>query len=153
MNSSGTSSGKPSKIYLDKESARIQTIVINKIVTKIIGKRRLPMLIVDEKTIQDPTKFDAKTAAIIGFSMFGSNHQYLIKNGSIDYENLNIFLNKFAKQKFLIFGFTSLVYDQLINKLDKTKIRSFFENSILIHGGGWKKMKKIKVSNEIFKKN
>ncbi len=153
LNSSGTSSGKPSKIYLDKENARIQTIVLNKIVTKIIGKRRLPMLIVDEKkTIQDPTKFDAKTAAIIGFSMFGSNHQYLIKNGSIDYENLNIFLNKFAKQKFLIFGFTSLVYDQLINKLDKTKIRSFFENSILIHGGGWKKMKKIKVSNEIFKK-
>ena len=55
-----------------------------------------------KKIIQDPSKFDAKTAAIIGFSMFGSNHQYLIKDGSIDYENLNIFLDKFAKQKFLI---------------------------------------------------
>ena len=153
LNSSGTSSGKPSKIYLDKDNARTQTLVLNKIVTKIIGKKRLPMLIIDEKKIiQDPTKFDAKTAAIIGFSMFGSNHQYLIKNGSIDYENLNIFLDKFAKQKFLIFGFTSLVYEQLINKLDIKKIKSFFENSILIHGGGWKKMEKIKVSNEIFKR-
>ena len=152
LNSSGTSSGKPSKIYLDKDNARTQTLVLNKIVTKIIGKKRLPMLIIDEKKIiQDPTKFDAKTAAIIGFSMFGSNHQYLIKNGFLDYENLNIFLDKFAKQKFLIFGFTSLVYEQLINKLDIKKIKSFFENSILIHGGGWKKMEKIKVSNEIFK--
>ncbi len=153
LKSSGTSSGKPSKIYLDKDNARTQTLVLNKIVTKIIGKKRLPMLIIDEKKIiQDPTKFDAKTAAIIGFSMFGSNHQYLIKNGSVDYENLNIFLEKFAKQKFLIFGFTSLVYEQLINKLDVKKIKSFFENSILIHGGGWKKMEKIKVSNEIFKR-
>lgn len=153
LNSSGTSSGKPSKIYLDKDNARTQTLVLNKIVTKIIGKKRLPMLIIDEKKIiQDPSKFDAKTAAIIGFSMFGSNHQYLIKNGSIDYENLNIFLDKFAKQKFLIFGFTSLVYEQLINKLDIKKIKSFFENSILIHGGGWKKMEKIKVSNKIFKR-
>ena len=153
LNSSGTSSGKPSKIYLDKDNARTQTLVLNKIVTKIIGKKRLPMLIIDEKKIiQDPSKFDAKTAAIIGFSMFGSNHQYLIKNGSIDYENLNIFLDKFAKQKFLIFGFTSLVYEQLINKLDIKKIKSFFENSILIHGGGWKKMERIKVSNEIFKR-
>ena len=153
LNSSGTSSGKPSKIYLDKDNARTQTLVLNKIVTKIIGKKRLPMLIIDEKKIiQDPSKFDAKTAAIIGFSMFGSNHQYLIKDGSIDYENLNIFLDKFAKQKFLIFGFTSLVYEQLINKLDIKKIKSFFENSILIHGGGWKKMEKIKVSNKIFKR-
>ena len=153
LNSSGTSSGKPSKIYLDKDNARTQTLVLNKIVTKIIGKKRLPMLIIDEKKIiQDPSKFDAKTAAIIGFSMFGSNHQYLIKDGSIDYENLNIFLDKFAKQKFLIFGFTSLVYEQLINKLDVKKIKSFFENSILIHGGGWKKMEKIKVSNKIFKR-
>ena len=153
LNSSGTSSGKPSKIYLDKDNARTQTLVLNKIVTKIIGKKRLPMLIIDEKKIiQDPSKFDAKTAAIIGFSMFGSNHQYLIKDGSIDYENLNIFLDKFAKQKFLIFGFTSLVYEQLINKLDIKKIKSFFENSILIHGGGWKKMEKIKISNEIFKR-
>lgn len=153
LNSSGTSGGKPSKIYLDKDNARTQTLVLNKIVSKIIGKKRLPMLIIDEKKIiQDPTKFDAKTAAIIGFSMFGSNHQYLIKNGFLDYENLNIFLDKFAKQKFLIFGFTSLVYEQLINKLDIKKIKSFFENSILIHGGGWKKMEKIKVSNEIFKR-
>ena len=152
LNSSGTSSGKPSKIYLDKDNARSQTLVLNKLVSKIIGKKRLPMLIVDEKKIiQDHTKFDAKTAAIIGFSMFGSKHQYLVKNNSIDYKNLNIFLEKFGKKKFLIFGFTSLVYEQLMNKLNTKKLKSFFNNGILIHGGGWKKMEKIKVSNEIFK--
>ena len=101
------------------------------------------MLIVDEKkNYSRSKKFDAKAAAILGFSIFGRNHQYLIKDGSIDYENLNKFLQKYSKQKFLIFGFTSLVYDQLINKLDKTKIRkTFFENSMIIHGGGWKNEK------------
>ncbi len=152
LNSSGTSGDKPSKIYLDKENARSQTLVLNKLVSKIIGKKRLPMLIVDEKKIiQDPNKFDAKTAAIIGFSMFGSNHQYLLKNNSIDYENLNIFLEKFGQKKFLIFGFTSLVYEQLVSKLNTKKLKSFFDNGVLIHGGGWKKMEKIKVSNDIFK--
>ena len=47
--SSGTSGSKRSKIFLDKDNARTQTLVLNEIVSKIIGKKRLPMLIIDEK--------------------------------------------------------------------------------------------------------
>lgn len=152
LNSSGTSGTNPAKIYLDKENARAQTIVLNEIVSKVLGKKRLPMLIIDEKKIiQDPSKFDAKTAAIIGFSMFGSNHYYLIKDNLIDYNGLNNFLNKFGQNKFLIFGFTSMVYEQLVQKINTKKLKCLFKNGVLVHGGGWKKMEDSKISNRIFK--
>lgn len=152
LNSSGTTGNKPSKIFLDKDNAKQQTIVLNELVSNVIGKKRIPMLIIDErKNINNPKNFDAKTAAILGFSIFGKNHSYLIKNNNIDYQNLEKFLDKFSKENFFIFGFTSYIYDFLIEKLDIKKIRKKFTNGILIHGGGWKKLERKKISNEIFK--
>jgi len=110
------------------------------------------MLIVDEKkNIFNPKKFDAKTAAILGFSLFGRDHTYLLENSKINYENLNNFLRKYSKKNFLIFGFTSFVYEHLIKELNIERISKDFLNGILIHGGGWKKMEKIKISNLNFK--
>lgn len=152
LQSSGTSSGTPSKIFLDKENAKKQTQVLNEIVSKILGKKRLPMLIIDEKkTILNSKNFDAKTAAILGFSIFGKDHHYLIKEGKIDYASLNEFLEKHSNTSCLIFGFTSYIYEYLLNKFEEKKFKGSFSNSILIHGGGWKKMEKMKISNKIFK--
>ena len=152
LQSSGTSGGNPSKIYLDKENAKKQTLVLNEIVSKILGKKRIPMLIIDEKKdIFDPKKFDAKTAAILGFSLFGSSHHYLIKDKIIDYKSLNNFLDKYSGNDFLIFGFTSYVYKFLIKNIERKKIKKNFSKGTLIHGGGWKKMEAIKISNKIFK--
>ena len=55
---------------------------------------------------------------IYGFSIFGTNHCYVLnKKNKIDYKSLNNFLEKYGKSKFFVFGFTSLVYENLINKL------------------------------------
>ena len=153
LQSSGTSGGKTSKIYLDKQNAQKQTFVLNEIASKILGKQRLPMLIIDEKkNISDPKQFDAKTAAVLGFSLFGNSHHYLIKEKKIDYETLNNFMEKYSNSTFFIFGFTSYVYEFLIKSINNSKLKKNFSNAVLIHGGGWKKMEKIKISNEIFKK-
>lgn len=152
LNSSGTSSKTPSKIFLDKKNAAKQTKVLNEIVTRILGKKRIPMLIIDKKiNITSKNQFDAKTAAIIGFSLFGKNHNYLIDNEKIDYEKLNNFLKEYGNKSFLIFGFTSYVYEYLLHKLDKSKINFDFSKGILIHGGGWKKMVSLNISNMKFK--
>ena len=72
------------------------------------------------------------------------------ENEEIDYEILQDFLDKFSNKKFLIFGFTYDVHNFLINKLRKDNLN--FENGILLHGGGWKKMYNLKVDNNKFKK-
>lgn len=154
LRSSGTSTGKVSKIFLDKKNSLEQIKALKKIVQYHIGDKRLPMMIVDKKSsIVNVKGFDAKKAAFYGFSIFGKDFFYLIKeNGEIDYDGLNIFLKKFNKN-FLIFGFTFQVYDTLYNKLIKKNLEKDFLNGILIHGGGWKKMEKFKVSNKEFKIN
>ena len=152
--SSGTSGNEPSKIYLDKDNASTQSKVLNKIMKTILEKERMPMLIIDKNPkILDRTIFNARMAAIYGFSIFGKNHTYLLdEKENINYKTLNDFLSKYGKEKFFIFGFTSLVYEHLIQKLSKKLLKFNFNNGILLHGGGWKKMENIKVTNEIFKK-
>lgn len=152
--SSGTSNQSLSKIYLDKQNASNQVKVLGKIMEKVLGKKRLPMLIID----QDPSLlnkiiFNARVAAIYGFSIFGKNYCYLLdRNNKIDYKLLNQFLKKYGKDNFFIFGFTSLVYENLIKKLSVKKLNLKFNNGILIHGGGWKKLENLKISSHLFKK-
>ena len=152
--SSGTSGQELSKIYLDKKNANNQMRVLRKIMSTILGNKRLPMLIIDQNPrILDRSIFNARSAAIYGFSIFGIKHCYLLnKENKIDYVSLNNFLKKYSKDKFLIFGFTSLVYENLIQKLSINLLKLNFQNGILIHGGGWKKMEKLKVNNRILKK-
>ena len=153
LNSSGTSGNQMSKIFLDKENALNQFKVLQKIMNNILGKDRLPMLIIDKKINNlNRNNFSARIAAINGFSIFGKNHTYLLnKNDEIDYYLLNDFLKKNKGKKFFIFGFTSLIYKNLIKKMLKKKIIFDFNNGILLHGGGWKKLEDIKISNKIFK--
>ena len=152
--SSGTSEQKLSKIYLDKENAKNQIKALGKIMETILGKQRLPMLIIDQNpTMFDRTIFNAKATAIYGFSLFGRNYCYLLNDEKeIDYNSLNIFLKKYGSDKFFVFGFTSMIFEYLIKKLSSKKINSKFKNAVLLHGGGWKKLEKLKISNNIFKK-
>ena len=154
LSSSGTTGSKTSKIYLDKKNALNQVKVLQKIMNKILGSERLPMLIIDKniKNI-DRKNFNARIAAINGFSIFGKEHTFLLnEKNDIDYIKLNKFLSKYGKNKFFIFGFTSFIFKNLIEKLKISKINLDFKNAILLHGGGWKKLENKKISNEVFKK-
>ena len=114
--SSGTTGQLPSKIYLDKENANNQKRALNKIMSTLLGNERLPMLIVDQNPrLNEKSVLNARAVAIFGFSIFGKEHSYLLnKNFEIDYKTLNSFLEKNGNKKFLIFGFTSLIYENLI---------------------------------------
>jgi hypothetical protein len=153
LTSSGTTNSNVSKIFLDSENAKNQVKALKNLVISIIGNDRIPMLIVDkDPKVLDRKSYSAKTAAILGFSYFGKNHFYLMdKQGKIDYDGLNLFLKNFSKDKFFIFGFTSLIYEILLKNISTSKINSDFSKGILLHGGGWKKLEKLKISNSVFK--
>ena len=115
--SSGTSGKELSKIYLDKKNAKNQTIVLKKIMSTVLGDHRLPMLIVDQNPkMLDRSIFNARAAAIYGFSLFGRDYCYLLNNkNEIDYDSLNQFLKKYSKEKFFIFH-THLVLKMMLMK-------------------------------------
>ena len=152
--SSGTTGQNLSEIYLDKKNAKNQIIILSKIIQGILGKKRLPMLIIDQNPkLSNRSIFNARAAAIFGFSLFGKDYCYLLNNkNKIDYQTLNNFLKKHKNKKFFIFGFTSLIYEYLIKKISSKLLISDFKRGILLHGGGWKKLEKIKINNELFKK-
>lgn len=155
LRSSGTTSNKTSKIFLDKENATNQSRVLTKIVSEVLGQKRLPMLIVDKNPeLIDRKMFNASIAAIYGFSIFGKNHTYLIKKDKdeIDFKVLESFLEKYGKEKFLIFGFTYKIFNYLILKFNSSRKSLNLSNGVLLHGGGWKKMENFKIGNKQFKK-
>jgi len=146
LNSSGTA-GSKSKIFLDKENAYNQILVLTKIMQQFLGKERLPMLIIDKKPNQlKKDAIGASIAAINGFSIFGKDHTFAInKDDSLNIENIKFFLQKYKNQKKLIFGFTFNIYKLLFANKITQKLN--FADSTLLHGGGWKKLEQKMINN------
>lgn len=149
LTSSGTTGQTVSKIYLDRETATLQTLVLSKILSKIIGQKRLPMLIVDSKSVLTTrSQFSARGAGILGLSFFGKDHQYVLDNNfDLNEQILKEFKRKYDGEEVLIFGFTYMIWQYLISSNASIDL----SNAILIHSGGWKKMLEISVDNETFK--
>ncbi len=152
MQSSGTSNQKLSKIFLDKENARIQSKILQKVSSKFLNKNRLPMLIIDSPDILEvKNKFSARSAAIIGFSIFAKKIFFAFKkDGSIDYNQIRNFLNYKKNNHGYLFGFTFLVWQSFFKKIQFDKRKINFNNCQLIHGGGWKKVKDQNISTKKF---
>tara|TARA_Y100000590_G_scaffold137114_2_gene157034 strand:- start:34037 stop:35062 length:1026 start_codon:yes stop_codon:yes gene_type:complete len=152
LHSSGTTNSSKSKIFLDKSNVINQKKSLYNILCKSITSKRLPMIILDKNpSLIDKKLYSAKIAAIYGFSLIGRDYFYILnKNNSINYNGLKKFISKHKNSKKILFGFTYEVYDILINRL---KIKNIsLQNSVLIHGGGWKKMEQKKINNYEFKK-
>lgn len=153
LTSSGTSGQEVSRIYLDKETARLQTIALSKIINHVVGTKRLPMLIIDSKAVfSNKQLFSARGAGILGLSVFGKDHTYILDENFEFSENaLYQFVEKYNGQPVLIFGFTFMVWLYLFQT--QTNIKIDLSKAILIHSGGWKKLKDIAVDNAVFRKS
>ncbi len=94
----------------------------------------------------------AKGAAIKGFGQLCKKKYYLLnKENKLDLSILKKYIEKNKDKEFIIFGFTSSIWFNLITELKRKKIKLKDNRGIMIHGGGWKKMYKLKVSNTKFK--
>jgi hypothetical protein len=152
MTSSGTTSQRVSHIYLDRMTAGYQSRALVKIIQNYLGKQRLPMLIVDTAAVlKNRNLFSARGAGILGFSTFGRDHTYLLaENMDIDFAALDSFLARYGKEKFLIFGFTFMVWQYLYKPLLAAGRTVDLTNGILIHSGGWKKLAEQAVDNAVY---
>jgi hypothetical protein len=155
LTSSGTSGQSVSKIYLDNFTARRQTKVLTSITKDFIGKSRLPMIIMDSsELLKDRSQLNARAAGILGYSVFGRDHFYCLDNKlEILEKELRNYLDKYSDQPLLIFGFTYIIWQTLMESIKKDINFNFGNKAILIHGGGWKKLADQNISNDQFKKD
>ncbi|PSK93975.1 acyl-protein synthetase [Taibaiella chishuiensis] len=151
LTSSGTTGDAVSRIFLNKETAQLQSLALSKIITHVLGKARLPMLIIDSKAVfANKQSYSARGAGILGLSVFGKDHTYVLDdNFEFDEQVLASFLERYDGQPFFIFGFTFMVWLYLFNA--KTGKRYDLSKAILIHSGGWKKMTDMAVDNSVFR--
>ncbi|WP_233704648.1 LuxE/PaaK family acyltransferase [Helicobacter bizzozeronii] len=153
MTSSGTSGQSVSKIFLDKQTSLNQTRALSRIMQDFIGNKRLPMIIIDSShLLQNRVMFSARGAGVLGFSMFSKDKIYALDgNMDMDINAVQEFLHKHNGKKILLFGFTSIVWQHFYKTLKGQNLHLNLENSVLIHGGGWKKLLSQAVSKEHFK--
>jgi len=153
MTSSGTSGQQVSKIYLDKDTAANQTRVLTRIVADFIGKKRLPMLVIDSKAVlKDRNLFSARGAGILGFSMFGQDLTYALdEHMQLDLPTVQAFLEKHQDGPVLLFGFTFMIWQHFYQALAASGVKLPLEQGIMIHGGGWKKLADQAVDSATFK--
>jgi phenylacetate-coenzyme A ligase PaaK-like adenylate-forming protein len=154
MTSSGTSGQNVSQIFLDKKTSAMQVKVLSKIVSNFIGPQRLPMLVIDcRETVANQLKFSARTAGILGFSMFGRDVEFALDNDmTLNVDRIKNFLERHPDQKILLFGFTFIVWQHWVRYLEDSSLKLSIPKGILIHGGGWKQLQSQAVSSDEFKR-
>ncbi|MDR3724529.1 MAG: hypothetical protein P4K83_08605 [Terracidiphilus sp.] len=153
LTSSGTSGQVVSRIYLDRVDAAMQTRVLGRIISDFIGKKRMPLIILDtSEVVKNRQLFSARGAGIRGFSMFGSKSIFALdENMVIDIESIQAFIDAHGDQPIMLFGFTFMVWMHFVRELERTGFRPDLSSAILIHGGGFKKLADQAVSREEFK--
>lgn len=145
MTSSGTSGQAVSKIYLNKTTASNQQKTMVKIVSDFVGSARMPMLIIDcPSVVKNRQMFSARGAGILGFSIFGAKKIYALDDDmKLNVDGIREFLDNFSGQRIFLFGFTFMIWQYFYKELVRLRRQGIsfdFSNSVLIHGGGWKKL-------------
>jgi len=151
MTSSGTTTQVPSRVYLDVETARLQTRALSSIVTHYVGPRRRPMLIIDHPgVIADRRELTARGAGILGMLSFGRDHLYVLDDQMrIDRSGTQDWLERHAGEDLLVFGFTFMVWEYFRQQLTGAGVD--LSRATLIHSGGWKKLTDARVDGATFR--
>lgn len=152
LTSSGTSGQSVSKIFLDRSTARLQSRTLSRISASFLGAERVPMLVLDSpSTPAGNDLMSARGAALNGFRMNATTVAFgLDESLNPQINQIKQFLTQNEKSKFLIFGFTSIVWETCLKILEKERFCNESSNGTLLHGGGWKRLAEQMIGPEQF---
>lgn len=158
LNSSSTTGGIPSKVYIDKQTSIRQSKGLISTLKSFIGSDRKPMLIIDSKDVNSKQEtISARGAAIRGVANFAKSMTYVMDNIDgdlkIDMTRLKEFEEKYKDQEVLVYGFTYIIWSSFIQVLKEKEITLNLPKLKVIHSGGWKKLIENKVDKEEFNKS
>lgn len=151
LTSSGTTGAVVSQIYVDSDTSRNQQRGLANSLGHILGKKRLPMLVLDtDATFRTPKYMNARGAGVLGMMRFGRDHHFaLTPDLAPALDVVENFLDKYGDGPFFMFGFTFLVWARFFKAFKDRGLD--LSNGVLIHSGGWKKMEEQAVDNAVFR--
>lgn len=142
LRSSGTSGQQPSRVLVDRGTAKRMTRGTITILKDFIGVARRPMLVVDApETYGAGLGLGARGAAIRGLQPFASSTTpCLIGADALDLDEgaLRSFGADHGAGPVLIYGFTWVLWKRLVERLDTAGVRLGMQDTYVLHSGGWK---------------
>ena len=156
LQSSATTSGNASKIYVDKATRKRQTISANRVLSSFVGNEKRPYLVFDkESTVRGSASMGARGAAILSLAHLASEFHFVAKEEDgqlfLDVDALNGALQRIGQEPFIAYGFTYILYQmhQELARQERT-IPVAHPDSMLLHSGGWKRLIDLAVDKGTF---
>jgi phenylacetate-coenzyme A ligase PaaK-like adenylate-forming protein len=151
LTSSGTTGQAVSKIPVDTETSSIQQRALAHSLAHMLGKSRLPMLVIDTDAVfKDPKMMSARGAGVLGIMRYGRQHAFALDQDlSPDFAAVEAFLARHGSEPFFMFGFTFMIWCQFYEQFRDKGLD--LRNGTLIHSGGWKKLVDRSVDNAEFR--
>ena len=154
LNSSATS-GQPSQVSIDKETARRQLMALGSVLGDFIGKERRPFLVCDAnfQSGMSSSSLQARAVAMQGFLSFATHREYLLKEDANQFvpnlEKVRAYLSN-LQTPVVLCGFTFLLYFSFLKCLEESGVTlALPKGSFVVHIGGWKKLESQKVSRDV----
>ncbi len=157
VQSSSTTGKVPSTVWLDRVTIERQRKVLSSIMASFIGPERKAFIMLDSpETVKSRDgRISSRASGIRGMLPFTKKVFYAL-NGSLepDAESLRKTVDGIENgEDVCLFGFTFLIYKFVVDaeKNDEIpRIMKGIDNPIVVHTGGWKKLKDLKIEKKDF---
>jgi len=156
LTSSATTGQVPSRVILDAETAKRMTKGVTTIIRDFIGPARRPYLVIDTpENLNTQGELGARGAAIQGLGSFATEVICCLRvdqkgNTSLDLEKVLHCAAKWREAEVLAYGFTYVIWTQLVQPLQRQGITLDIPNARVLHSGGWKRLEREAVTKEVF---
>ena len=156
LTSSATTGQVPSSIVLDAATARRMAKGALTIVRDFVGSARRPYLVIDTpENLAAQGNIGARGAAIQALRSFATEISCCLSPGQagdshLEPDKLLACATKWKNSEVLVYGFTYVIWTQLVEPLKRQGIMLDMPNIHLLHSGGWKRLQQQSVTRDVF---
>jgi hypothetical protein len=172
LNSSATTGQQPSRIAVDRHTAKLMTRGVTAILADFIGSHRRPYLVID-RAPETGGAANARGAAVQGLMAFATDVCYALRPAQrqeqgqadadglvLDIEGLENFFRRYHDDDVVVYGFTYMLYLHLggglqasagsLKRLSDELGHALLPHAHLLHSGGWKRLQQLAVDKPSF---
>ena len=156
LTSSATTGQIPSRIVLDGPTSRRMGKGALTIVRDFIGSARRPYLVIDTpENLAAQGQIGARGAAIQALRSFATEIVCCLRpaeagNSELELDKLLSCATKWKNSEVLVYGFTYVIWTQLVQPLQRLGINLDLPNVRILHSGGWKRLEQQSVTRDVF---